>query len=97
VWTIPTNILSAGAGLLFLLPYLSRKGGFRNLVILGITLAGAFLLAYLPIFRKFLRVAALKEGWSSYPEFLLNYYGTLLIIFFPLILFCGAGFVFFFR
>ncbi|MBR2439494.1 MAG: hypothetical protein IKB25_04820 [Lentisphaeria bacterium] len=92
VLTIPTNILSLGAGLLFLLPigFRSRNEFFR-LFRLGILALAAMLCAYLPIWQKFLNVARIKEGWYSYPDFLWNYYGTFLFVFFPLLVFCMIG------
>lgn len=98
VLTIPTNLLSIGGGLLFLLPLGLRSGkDFFRLFVLGTGALFAFVCAYLPIFRKFLRVAAIKEGWYSYADFSWNYYGTLCFLFFPLLLFCFAGTVQMFR
>ena len=92
VLTIPTNILSIGAGLLFLLPLgLRSKKEFFRLVQLGLLALAAMLTAYLPILRKFLKVAQIKEGWYSYPDFLWNYYGSFLFVFFPLLVFCVIG------
>ena len=92
VLTIPTNLLSIGAGLLFLLPLgLRSKKEFLRLVQLGLIALGAMAVAYLPILRKFLKVAQINEGWYSYPDFLWNYYGTILFVFIPVLLFCVIG------
>ena len=92
VLTIPTNILSIGASLLFLLPIgLRNKKEFSRLFLLGMLAFAGMICAYLPILRKFLKVAQIKEGWYSYPDFLWNYYGTILYIFLPLLIFCVIG------
>lgn len=94
VFTIPTNILSIGAGLLFLLPigFRSRKEFFR-IVFAGFLALAAFGCAYLPILRKFLKVSMIKEGWFSYGDFAHNYYLTLYFVFLPLFAFCIIGFI----
>ena len=92
VLTIPTNILSIGAGLIFLLPLaLRNRNEFLRFVFLGILALAAMLCAYLPILQKFLSVAKIREGWYSYPDFLWNYYGTFLFIFFPMLFFIFWG------
>ena len=92
VLTIPTNLLSIGAGLLFLLPLgLRSKKEFFRLFQLGLISLGAMLAAYLPILRKFLKVAQINEGWYSYPDFLWNYYGSIVFVFLPVLLFCLIG------
>ena len=94
VWTIPTNLLSIGAGLLFLLPLGLRSGkDFFRLFFLGIVSLVAFSAAYVPILRKFLKVVTIREGWFSYVEFLENYYLTMFVIFAPLLCFCVSGII----
>ena len=98
LWTIPTNIFSIGAGLLYLAPKIFRsRREIWKLLFLGLMSLAAFCCAYLPIFKKFLKVASLREGWFSYPAFLQNYYGTYLLIYFPLLIFFLFGFFVFLR
>ncbi|MBE6405255.1 MAG: hypothetical protein E7040_04465 [Lentisphaerae bacterium] len=92
VLTIPTNLLSIGAGLLFLLPLgLRSKKDFFRLVQLGLIALAAMLAAYLPILQKFLKVSQIREGWFSYSDFVWNYYGALIFSFLPLLIFCVIG------
>jgi len=90
--TTPTNIVAFAAIYLFLVP----PAGLKKIIsdktlLLALIPVATFLLFYVPIFPKLLKVLSLKEGWSSGFDASIHFYAAFIISFFPLLILAVAG------
>ncbi len=91
VGTIPSNLVALETILLLVL--LHRREIFKKSD-LALILAppAALLLFYMPIWGRFLKAMALKEGWASSPAAAWHYFGAFFLSCLPLVLMAAAGF-----